>query len=162
MSRLSQKDMASHLRPLIEKRGFEFVEQSRAGGSLSCDFRRVISPDWHFLTLQFAKGGQSRFVLEAGKSLDSGDRQKLERMSISSIPLRARLQPHRGHGTHNWFRTDSIFSILFAKPNFDRVCQQVVLLFPQLDDWLRSGNIGKNIQVTDLTKVYERMKTHVA
>jgi hypothetical protein len=154
--------MASRLRPLIEKHGFKFVEQSQVGGSLCCDFRRIISSDWHFLTLQFAKAGQSRFVLEAGKSLEAGDRQKLERMSISSIPMRARLQPHRGHGTHYWFRTDSIFSLLFAKPSFDRVCQQMELLFPQLDEWLRSGKIGKNIQVIDLTRAFEGMKSHVA
>ena len=162
MSRLLQKDMASHLRPLIEKRGFKFVEQSRAGGSLSCDFRRVASPEWHFLSLQFAKYGRNRFVLEAGKILDNGDHQKLELMSIGSLPVRARLQPHLGHGTHNWFRTDTLISLLFAKSSVARVCQQVELLFPQLDEWLRSGRTGKNIQVVDMTKVFEGMKYHAA
>lgn len=158
MSRLSQKEMASHLRPLFEKHGFEFVEQSRAGGTLCCDYRRIISSDWHFLSLQFAKAGQSRFVLEAGKFIDTGDRQKVERASISSISVRARLQPRRGHGTHNWFRTDTIFSLFFAKSSFTRVSQQVELLFPQLDDWLKYGKVGKNVRVTDWTRVFEGMK----
>ncbi len=158
MSRLSQKEIASLLKPLIEKRGFEFTGQSRAGGSLCCDFRRVISSDRHFLSLQFAKAGQSRFVLEAGKFMDSGDRQKLERMNINRIAVRARLQPHRGHGTHNWFRTDSIFGLFFAKSSFTRVSRQVELLFPQLDEWLKSGKVGKNVQMIDLTSVFEGMK----
>ena len=162
MSRLSQKDMASHLRPLIEKRGFEFVEQSRAGGSLCCDFRRIVSSEWHFLCLQFAKAGQSRFVLEVGKTSDDKDSQTLERMSIGSIPMRARLQARRGHGTHCWFRTDTITGLLFGKPSFDQICQRVELLFPQLDEWLQSGKLGKNIQVVDLTRHFKGVKNHVA
>src|SRR5579872_2345754 len=131
MSIETQKTLASRLRPIIERLGFQFVEDGdEEADTLILDFVRVAKPEWHFLALQFATHGRNRFILEAGKCAQdglmlSGERLRPEQLSAGCLPVRARLQSRPGHSTRKWFRTDKFLSLFGSVPSVESGVKEV-------------------------------------
>ncbi len=161
MSVQTQREIVRILRPFIESEGFQATDEEEEE-AVTLDFRRVIKPDWHFLSLQFDTHGRDRFVLEAGKCTDQGvtyfgEHFRPDRVTPAHLFLRARLQPRPGHSTSSWFRADSWLDLFRSNRGPQRVLGEVQSLFPEIDRWLRTGQAGNHVQVMDLAPVTKKM-----
>ena len=149
-------DLRSELKrtffPLAESRGFA-IDLSNAPHLVT--FRRTIGNSLHVFDVQWEKYGRPRFVVNfgtcparglsvSGKDIPSGQ------VLASWAPQSGRLQPRTGASSVSWFRQDRSFMarLAGAKPHSaTQVVGQLIQLFPELEAYWSTGEIGKHLKV---------------
>lgn len=113
------------------------------------EFRRTENGELHLLSVQFDKHGGG-FFLELAKhppgDLETswGETVPERELTVAHTPIenRARLQRngHQHSLSEDWFRFDEL-----PANELEGLVRDVIGLFPQVDEWLRTGRAGPNV-----------------
>lgn len=119
--------------PFVESKGFFLKKKTR----IFYDFEKITSDSVYMFNIQWEKYGSPRFVINF--KIDDND-------TLSSW---GRLQPKNGASTCSWFRQDRcwILNILFPRKPQKKIIKQLINLFPEVEDYISSGRIGKHLKI---------------
>ena len=139
--------------PYVETRGFiaDTALQPR-----STIYRRRAPNVMQMFEVQWEKYGKPRFALHFGTCpleglLIHGERHLPESVLPTWCADAGSLQPGRGAGTDSWFRQDAtVVQRLLLQPALRQpadVVQELLALFPELERYWTSGEIGPHLRL---------------
>ncbi|MCE9601431.1 MAG: hypothetical protein K8S21_04345 [Gemmatimonadetes bacterium] len=136
--------------------GFAIDRRGRPGTTV---LRRVSGDVVHLLEVQWEKYGRPRFTLNFGTCPAAGLRIRDELHVPGQVlptwcPDAGTLRPRRGATSRSWFRQDRPFlQRLLGRPALrepSEVVGELVTLFPELERYWSTGEIGEHMRVWDL------------
>ena len=139
--------------PLMEGKGFRTDSRDMPH---FLAFRRVTPERIYVCDIQWEKYGRSRFVLNFGSCgpqgvVCHGKEIKPADITPSATPWSGRLMPGSPSSTSGWFRQDRSLLQGFWKGSSlkppDEIIRNLIDLFPEIEDYWKSGTIGKHIRV---------------
>jgi hypothetical protein len=116
-------------------------------------FLRRLGDRLELLEIQFDKHGRASFVLNFGVVpptgvANFGKRYSPDETAIMHLPQKARL--YAGSAWRmRWFGFPWLRVPFVRNPSGARIVEKAILLFPQIQLWLREGIVGPNVKVTN-------------
>jgi hypothetical protein len=142
--------------PFLEGRGFRTDTRDMPQ---FLGFRRITLEQIFVCDIQWEKYGRPRFVLNFGSCGPSGvichgKEIKPDDVTTSATAWRGRLVPGRSPLTSGWFRQDrSLLQSFWHWAKLKRpeeVVQELIDLFPEVEDYWNSDLIGEHIRVVNV------------
>ncbi len=137
------------MRPILKKILRQFLSRQNFQGKFP-NYRRIESDMLHLLSVEFDKYGGAFFLELAicpAKNLQTswGKSISVDELTAAHMPPedRVRLQATADHHSlpEDWFRFDS----LSDESELWQLAEQIIDLFPQVNDWFRNKKAGANI-----------------
>jgi hypothetical protein len=140
-------------------RGFVADERLQPRSTI---FRRGVADRVHIFEVQWDKYGKPRFALHFGTCRADGvDVNGTIHPPGDTLPTwcpdTGSLQPRRGTGTRSWFRQDStVLQRVLGRPALrdpGDVVDELLALFPELERYWASGEVGPHLRQWHLNDV---------
>ena len=138
--------------PYARDRGFAVDERRQP---VSTIFRRRVGQSVHIVEVQWEKYGRPRFAVHFGTCPADGLSVRgtvhpADETLPTWCPDAGSLQPRRGGSLRSWFRQDAtLLQRLRGRPALrdpTRVAEEVVALFPELERYWETGQVGRHMR----------------